>query len=168
MFPVREIWDREQLKLWSLSLGFFFFSSRRRHTRLQGDWSSDVCSSDLFEHSPTPLTDWFYAIYLMTATRNGVSAKELQRQLGVTYKCAWRIGHQLRDLMAARAKTQHPGPLSGHVEVDEAYIGGKLKGRRGKGAYLKNKTIVLGMVERKGAFRGKIIPDERQASVFPV
>jgi len=76
----------------------------------------------------------------MTATRNGVSAKELQRQLGVTYKCAWRIGHQLRDLMTARAKAQHPGPLSGHVEVDEAYIGGKLKGRRGKGAYLKEQN----------------------------
>jgi transposase-like protein len=126
------------------------------------------CAGTIFEHSPTPLTDWFYAIYLMTATRNGVSGKELQRQLGVTYKCAWRMGHQLRDLMAARAKAQHPGPLSGNVELDEAYIGGKLKGRRGKGAYLKNKTIILGMVERKGAFRGKIIPDERQASVFPV
>jgi transposase-like protein/predicted RNA-binding Zn-ribbon protein involved in translation (DUF1610 family) len=126
------------------------------------------CAGTIFEHSPTPLTDWFYAIYLMTATRNGVSGKELQRQLGVTYKCAWRMGHQLRDLMSARAKAQHPGPLSGHVELDEAYIGGKLKGRRGKGAYLKNKTIILGMVERKGAFRGKIIPDERQASVFPV
>lgn len=126
------------------------------------------CAGTIFEHSPTPLTDWFYAMYLMTATRNGVSAKELERQLGVTYKCAWRIGHQLRDLMSARAKQQHPGPLFGHIELDEAYIGGKLKGRRGKGAYLKNKTIVLGMVERKGAFRGTIIPDERQASVFPV
>src|SRR2546427_2410681 len=126
------------------------------------------CAGTIFEHSPTPLTDWFYAIYLMTATRNGVSGKELQRQLGVTYKCAWRMGHQLRDLMAARAKAQHPGPLSGHVEMDEAYIGGKLKGRRGKGAYLKNKTIILGMVERKGAFRGKIIPKEQHKYMLPI
>ncbi len=126
------------------------------------------CAGTIFEHSPTPLTDWFYAIYLMTATRNGVSGKELQRQLGVTYKCAWRIGHQLRDLMAAGAKAQHPGPLSGHVEMDETFVGGKLKGRRGKGAYLKNKTIVLGMVERQGAFRGKIIPDEKHVSTLPV
>lgn len=61
------------------------------------------CAGTIFEKSSTPLTDWFFAMYLMTATRNGVSAKELQRQLGVTYKCAWRIGHQLRILMAARS-----------------------------------------------------------------
>src|SRR5947209_8504964 len=48
-----------------------------------------------FEHSPTPLSHWFYAIYLMTATRSGVSAKELERQLGVTYKCAWRMAMQI-------------------------------------------------------------------------
>jgi transposase len=54
------------------------------------------CAGTIFEHSHTAY-DWFHAMYLMTATRNGVSAKELQRQLGVTYKCAWRIGHQLRN-----------------------------------------------------------------------
>ncbi len=126
------------------------------------------CAGTIFEHSSTPLTDWFYAIYLITATRNGVSAKELQRQLGVTYKCAWRIGHQLRDLMSARDKANNPGQLSGHVELDEAYVGGKLKGRRGKGAYLKNKTTVFGMVQREGTFRGKVVPDEKRQTVFPI
>ena len=77
------------------------------------------CAGTEFEHSSTPLTLWFHAMYLMTSTRNGVSAKELQRQLGVTYKCAWRIGHQLRLLMAARDKANNPGPLTGHIEVDE-------------------------------------------------
>ena len=64
------------------------------------------CVGTIFEHSSTQLTLWFHAMYLMTATRNGVSAKELQRQLGVTYKCAWRIGHQLRAgdaVLSARA-----------------------------------------------------------------
>ncbi len=126
------------------------------------------CAGTVFEHSSTPLTDWFYAMYLMTATRNGVSAKELQRQLGVTYKCAWRIGHQLRDLMSARDKANNPGPLKGHVEMDETYIGGKLKGRRGKGAYLKNKTILFGMIERNGIFRGKIIPNEKRTTIYPI
>lgn len=55
----------------------------------------------IFEDSRTSLQMWFYAIYLFTTTRNGVSAKELQRQLGVTYKCAWRMGHQIRKHMAA-------------------------------------------------------------------
>ena len=147
---------------------FHKITGRRGYACAQCGHHIFPCAGTIFEHSPTPLTVWFHCIYLMTATRNGVSGKELQRQLGVTYKCAWRIGHQLRDLMAAGAKAQHPGPLSGHVEMDETFVGGKLKGRRGKGAYLKNKTIVLGMVERQGAFRGKIIPDEKHVSTLPV
>ena len=87
------------------------------------------CAGTIFEHSSTPLTLWFHAMYLMTATRNGVSGKELQRQLGVTYKCAWRIGHQLRILMGARDKANTPPQLSGHVEVDETYIGGRVRGK---------------------------------------
>lgn len=71
----------------------------------------------IFEHSSTSLTRWFHAMYLMTATRNGVSAKELERQLGVTYKCAWRIGHQLRLLMAARDEGNNPGQFWGHIEI---------------------------------------------------
>lgn len=127
------------------------------------------CAGTIFEHSPTPLTDWFYAMYLMTATRNGVSGKELQRQLGVTYKCAWRIGHQLRILMKARSDAQEPGPLSGHVELDETYIGGKIKVKQwGKGEYLKNKTTVFGMVERGGTLRGKVVPDDKITTLHPL
>lgn len=114
------------------------------------------CAETVFEHSPTPLTDWFYAMYLMTATRNGVSAKELQRQLDVTYKCAWRIGHQLRGLMAARNETNPP--MSGHVELHETYVGARSKGgKRGRGA--GKKTIVFGILERKSNVRGKVVPD---------
>jgi transposase-like protein len=109
-------------------------------------------------------------MYLMTATRNGVSAKELQRQLGVTYKCAWRIGHQLRELMAARDKAKNPGPLKGHVEIDETFIGGRIKdkGMHGKGSYMRNKSTVMGIVERKGIVRGKVVPNDRKATLVPV
>jgi transposase-like protein len=108
-------------------------------------------------------------MYLMTTTRNGVSAKELQRQLGVTYKCAWRIGHQLRELMAARDKANNPGPLKNHVEIDETYVGGKIKGKgTGKNVYMQNKTIVFGMVERGGVLRGQVIPDDRKQTLFPI
>jgi transposase-like protein len=121
------------------------------------------CAGTVFEKSSTPLTDWFYAMYLMTATRNGVSAKELQRQLGVTYKCAWRIGHQLRELMSARDKTNNSGPITGHTEVDETYIGGRVKGAgKGKSVSRSNKTIVFGMAERGGNVRTKVITDERR------
>lgn len=128
------------------------------------------CAGTVFEHSSTSLTLWFHAMYLITATRNGVSAKELQRQLGVTYKCAWRIGHQLRHLMSERDKAQNPGQLSGHVEIDETYVGGRLRNFKGhgKGAYLANKTTVMGMVERGGLVRTQIIPNERKVTMLPV
>jgi transposase len=129
------------------------------------------CAGTIFEHSSTPLKLWFHAMYLMTATRNGVSAKEIQRQLGVTYKCAWRIGHQLRILMTARAKAQNPGPLSGHIELDETYIGGKKRvkgGGIGKGNYLRNKAVVFGLVQRDGALRTHVVPNEQFATLGPI
>jgi transposase-like protein len=58
----------------------------------------------IFHKSRTPLTKWFFAMYLMTSTRHGVAAKEIERQLGVTYKCAWRMCHELRKLMASADK----------------------------------------------------------------
>lgn len=129
------------------------------------------CAGTIFEHSSTPLSLWFHAMYLMTATRNGVSAKELQRQLGVTYKCAWRIGHQLRDLMSLRAKSQFPGPMSGHVELDETYIGGKRKAKglgRGKRQLLSTKSAVFGMVERGGALRTQVVPNDNADTLIPI
>lgn len=123
------------------------------------------CAGTVFEHSSTPLTKWFHAMYLMTATRNGVAAKELERQLGVTYKCAWRIGHQLRELMAARDKATTPPQLSGHVEIDETYVGGRHKGKNAPRS--AGKTVVMGLVQRGGAFKGHVVPDARKVTLFP-
>ena len=118
-----------------------------------------------FEKSRTPLQKWFYAMYLFTTTRHGVPAKELQRQLGVTYKCAWRMGHEIRKYMA---DTDGDNGLSGHVEVDEAYIGGKDKtiGR----PTLKNgsnKIAVMGMVERGGDLIMRVIPKATKDILIP-
>jgi transposase len=128
------------------------------------------CAGTVFEKSTTSLSLWFHAMYLFTSTRNGVSAKELQRQLGVTYKCAWRIGHQLRILLAARDEANNSGPLSGHVEMDEVYIGGRIRTflGRGKGEYMKNKTTVFGMVERGGTLRSQVVENERQETLMPI
>ncbi|HEX3665124.1 MAG TPA: transposase [Rhizomicrobium sp.] len=71
------------------------------------------CAGTIFHKSSTKLTHWFFAMYLMTSTRHGVAAKELERQLGVTYKTAWRIAHELRKLMAA---SDRKGKLSGHMK----------------------------------------------------
>ena len=117
----------------------------------------------LFEDSRTSLQSWFYAIYLFTTTRHGVSAKELQRQLGVTYKCAWRMGHQIRKHMA---KVDGEDPLSGIVEIDETMIGGKRPGKRGRGA--AGKTTIIGMMQRDGEVMTKVVPNVRRATLVPV
>ena len=107
----------------------------------------------IFHKSRTPLTKWFFAMYLMTSTRHGVAAKEIERQLGVTYKCAWRMCHELRKLMAS-ADDKWGGPFSGHVEIDETRVGGRRKADEPE-----NKTIVFGMVQRGGRILAAPIPD---------
>lgn len=116
-----------------------------------------------FESSRTSLQKWFYAMYLFTASRHGVPAKELQRQLGVTYKTAWRIGHELRKYMG---RVDGDDPLDGHVEVDETYVGGKRKGgKRGRGA--PGKTIVFGMLERDGDVMTRVVRNVRRKTLEP-
>ncbi|MGH8747242.1 MAG: IS1595 family transposase, partial [Burkholderiales bacterium] len=144
---------------------FHKITGRRAYACQDCGYHDYPCAGTIFEHSSTSLMLWFHAMYLMTATRNGVSAKELQRQLGVTYKCAWRIGHQLRELMAARAKAQNPGPLTGHVEADETFVGGRVKGAKLRPQYMVNKTIVFGVVQRGGTLRGQVVPDQSRASL---
>src|SRR5271167_4664662 len=119
------------------------------------------CAGTIFHKSRTNLTKWFFAMYLMTSTRHGVAAKELERQLGVTYKCAWRMAHELRKLMAS---ADFGGPLGGdgkHVEIDETVMGGYQSNRvrRAKGS---NKSLVFGMVERDGKMRAGPIPNLSQ------
>jgi transposase-like protein len=97
----------------------------------------------------------------MASTKTGISAKQLQRELGVTYKTAWRMFKQIRKLM-----DEDVNPLSGRVEVDETYIGGKRQGTRGRGA--AGKTIVMGMVERDGNAITKVIPNVLAKTLLPM
>jgi transposase len=107
----------------------------------------------VFQDTRTPLQVWFYAIYLFCTTRHGVSGKELERTLGVTYKTAYRIGMQIRKLMANADNFEL---LKGHVEMDETFVGGKNKGG-GRGRGMDNKTIVMGLKERGGPLVTEII-----------
>lgn len=117
----------------------------------------------VFEDTRTPLQSWFYAIYLFVTTRHGVSGKELQRQLGVTYKTAWRMGMKIRELIGS---LQDFDMLQGHVELDEAYVGGYRAGKRGRGA--AGKTIVMGMKERGGDMRAVVIPNVKKSTLRDV
>jgi transposase len=138
-------------------------------------YSCDTCGHHLhptagtiFHKSSTSLQLWFYAMYLVTSTRVGVSAKQIERELGVTYKTAWRMLNLIRnDLMAQ----DDPKPLSGEVEADETWYGGKPRAadiRRFAGRpdahsravrfAASKKTTVFGMVERGGRVRAVTIP----------
>ncbi len=118
-----------------------------------------------FAKSHTALQKWFYAIYLFTTTRHGVPAKELQRQLAVTYKTAWRMGHEIRKYMAV---VDGDRPLSGTVEVDETLIGGGQKGVGPGNRVTGNKAIVFGMIERGGQIMTKVVASTKRESLFPI
>lgn len=133
-------------------------------------WTCTGCGTHLhptagtiFHKSSTSLHLWFYAMYLMTSTRCGISAKQLERELGVTYKTAWRMFHLIRNELM----TQPTEPLTGSVEADETYVGGRphsrdvrrdAQGRVKKGPGTKPKTVVFGAVERGGKVRATIVP----------
>jgi transposase len=123
----------------------------RKHHRVTGRpaYACDYCGSmvspmagTIFEKSSTSLRTWFYAMYLMSATRCGISAKQIQRETGVTYKTAWRMFKQIRTLMSEEVSLEGEA-----VEMDEMYVGGKPRrnGKRGRGTV---KTCVVGAVER--------------------
>ena len=140
------------------------------HHRLKGRkaYSCQDCGTQvyplagtIFAKSSTPLRSWFYAMYLMASTRTGISAKQLERELGVTYKTAWRMFKEIRKLM-----NEATGPLFGSVEVDETYVGGKRQGKRGRGA--AGKTIVVGMVERGGKAVTRVVGDVKAKTLLPI
>ncbi len=123
----------------------------------------------IFEKSTTPLTSWFYAMYLFAISKNGLSAKELERHLGVTYKCAFRILHQIRSLLENDAEL-----LSGVIELDETFVGGKninrhkdkkVKGCQGRS--FKDKTPVFGMLQRGGNVKAFVVPNTNTESLLP-
>lgn len=116
----------------------------------------------IFHKSSTKLTLWFFAIFLMSQSKNGVSAKELQRHLGVTYKCAYRMGQQIRKLME-----QGGNNFTGTVEADETYYGANTKmHKRGRGS--ENKTPIFGVVEREGSVMAKAVPNVKASTVMPL
>jgi transposase-like protein len=147
-------------------------------------WTCTTCGNHLhptagtiFHKSSTSLHLWFYAMYLMTSTRCGISAKQLERELGVTYKTAWRMFHLVRNELMVQDTDK---PLSGDVEMDETYVGGKARGREipetartglgpmqaGQAAARKKKTTVFGMVERGGKVAAHVAPQQFQDAAF--
>jgi len=106
-----------------------------------------VTAGTIFHDSHLPLPKWLAAVYLMSESRKGISANQLKRTLETSYKTAWYLCHRIR----AAVKDADEAMLAGTVEVDETYVGGKVRGM-GRG-YRGNKSMVLAAIERDGAVR---------------
>ncbi len=125
----------------------------------------------IFENSATSLRLWFYAMYLMASTRCGISAKQIERELGVTYKTAWRMFNRIRSLLS-----EDGGTLAGTVEMDEMYWGGEAKWKHAKDRPgvrgHADKQPILGMAQRgasgaHGRVIVKVVPNAEAATLLP-
>ncbi|CAN5533341.1 IS1595 family transposase [soil metagenome] len=132
-------------------------------------WDCDSCgyhlhplAGTIFHKSSTSLHLWFYAMFLISQTRCGISAKQLERELGVTYKTAWRMFNLIRNQLMDESDGE---PLSGDVEVDETYVGGKPRAYESRTSHRARvgrtwrKETVLGLVERGGRVKVVHLPD---------
>jgi len=149
--------------------------TERKHHRIAARraWSCDYCGSmisptagSIFAKSPTPLRLWFYAMYLMSTTRCGISAKQIQRETGVTYKTAWRMFKQIRTLMSEDIRLE-----GSSVEADETYYGAPLRNkhrRKLKQGYHKDKQPIFGMVERGGRVLARVVPNAKETTLLPI
>lgn len=123
----------------------------------------------IFEDSPIGLDKWLCALWLIVNSRNGVSSCEMARSIGITQKSAWFLDHRIRFAL-------HHGSfenmLSGEVEADETFIGGKarnmhkdVRARKVTGTGGKDKTAVMGILERGGKVRTKVIPNRKKSAI---
>ena len=146
-----------------------------KYSRVKGRraYQCNWCANQLYPTAGTPfdrtrtsLRDWFFVMFLFTTTRNGVAAKRVEREIGVTYKTAWRMCHEVRKYMAALDSDDPLGGPGSVVEVDETAIGGTAKGSRGR--YAGNKPMVLGMLEKDGELVTRVVPNVKMHNLVPV
>jgi len=130
-----------------------------------------VTVGTIYENSKVPLRTWFAAVYLCTSSKKGISSLQLHRQLGVTQKTAWFILHRIREMLRAKA----PHMLKDVVEIDETLVGGKNKNRHAdkkvkgsQGRSAKDKTPVLGAVQRGGKLVAVAVPDTQAETLKPI
>ena len=162
-FPSEEgvldfIFDAQHSRQCSCSGSYSLKMGRRQYQCSKCRFQIAPTANTIFHKSDTPLTLWFKAILIFSNAKSGISAKELERQLEVTYKTAWRILHRIRKAL------EQDGKLSGDVEMDTAYFGGRKnagKNNENLSDAMKAKSVVMGAVQRGGNARLLIVPDAK-------
>ncbi|NNC73652.1 MAG: IS1595 family transposase, partial [Sphingomonadaceae bacterium] len=125
-----------------------------------------VTVGTLFERSKVPLNKWLLATYLLSSSKKGMSAKQLERMLGVTYKTAWFMMHRIREAMKDDSPTGGLGGQNKVVEADETYVGGKQRNRAHKP--VKKKMAVVSLVERDGKARSFHVANVNAKTIRPL
>src|SRR6266705_1000544 len=147
---------------------------KRKHYRVTGRtaYACDRCGhhvyplvGTIFEKSTTPLRIWFQAMYLMGSTRCGISAKQIQRETGVTYKTAWSMFKQIRMLLSEDLQLE-----GSTIEMDETWVGGRERHNPKRPQWLEpsKKACVVGMVERGGRVRAVIADDTSRKTLHDI
>ena len=131
---------------------------------LQCGYQFTVTAGTIFHDSHLPLWKWFLAVYLMTESKKGISANQLMRTLKVSYKTAWYLCHRIRKAM--EEATDKEPKLTGTVEVDETYVGGRYDKRRKRQPW--EKQAVMGMIARRGRLEVKTIPTNGRKVLVPI
>jgi len=147
--------------------GIYRFSGGKRFRCAKCRKDFTIKTGTIFGESKIPLQKWFVAIYLLTANKKGISSIQLAEQIGTTQKTAWFMDHRIR-----KAMSQSKGQLFGTIEVDETYVGGKernkhyakrVKGTQGRN--VRTKTAVMGMLQRDGNLRAKVVEDVKMRTI---
>jgi transposase-like protein len=139
-------------------------AGRDQHICLACHYQFSVTAGTIFQDTHLPLTKWFMATYLIVESKKSISANQIKRTIGVSYKTAWYLCHRIREAMKNAADVEK---LSGIVEVDETYIGGKRKGI-GRENYRPYQTAVIGAVQRGGPIRFNVIPKTDRTNLHAV
>jgi len=124
------------------------------------DYQFTVTANTIFHDSHLPLIKWLTATYLICESRKGMSANQIKRTLGISYKTAWYLCHRIRAAMASAEKNM----LYGTIEMDETYVGGKRKGKRFQG-HREHKECVIGIKQRNGGLRFFRAEDARKGTL---